>query len=419
MFYAPQVRSILKRYSDRYEGCKDITAGTVEKIDELFREMDRFVSLGGDNAHSLWVRAKRGPIEAFGDVDDWIAEEIVSSREEFEEWWREDFPAEEKWFLLSTAEHKGFRTVFLNHKPVISIDPRGKHGEWTDLTEFVQWAIDGVRDCVAMVESGTYAKEVEKGVDPRDRSGTVARADFWRVYPDSKEEYYNDITGAEIDEFVAAVAEQGDEQYPEPKGRLKEITANDFYGFCAAGYRANHYKGLKGKTLRKMYEAHADGRDEGLGEIDQDSPEAFSHWYHDRDRCGGHPWEVCRGGNSTHVSLFVRSDDKGWYLEVAGKSWGRSIETARFLLALRRKGLPVVVDDGKELAARFLGTDRIGIVPDGIFPRYCDSWFPGENIVDFMNLPSEKEDREKLIPYVTWHPLDDYCLKLAPKDNDE
>ena len=62
MFYAPQVRAILKHYSDRFEGCKDITAETVKKIDELFHEMDRFVSLGGDNAHSLWVRAKRGPI---------------------------------------------------------------------------------------------------------------------------------------------------------------------------------------------------------------------------------------------------------------------------------------------------------------------------------------------------------------------
>jgi hypothetical protein len=413
MFYAPQVRAILKHYSDRYEGCKDITAETMKKIDELFHEMDRFVSLGGDNAHSLWVRAKRGPIEAFGDVEEWIAEEMVSSREEFEEWWREDFPTEEKWFLLSTAEYKGFRTVFLNHKPVISIDPREKHGEWNDLTEFVQWAIDGVRDCIAMVKAGTYVQSVENGVDPRDRSGTVAREDFWRVFPDSKEDYYKDITKEEINEFVTAVSEQGDERFPKPKTRLKEMTANDFYDFCAEGYRANFYEGLEGKTPRQMYDAHADGRDEGLGEIDPDSPEAFHRWYHDRNRGGGHPWEVCRGGNSTHVSLFVRSDERGYYLEVAGKSWGRSIETARFFLALRRKGLPVVVDDGKELVARFLGTDRIGIVPDGIFPRYCDSWFPGEDIVDFMNLPPEKEDREKLIPYVKWHALDDYCVTLA------
>lgn len=416
MFYAPQVKAIIRSYSERHEGCKDITAETTKKIDELFQEMERFVSLGGDNAHSLWVRAQRGPIEAFGDVEEWIEEETVSSREEFEEWWREDFPTEEKWFLLSTAEYRGFRTVFLNHKPVITIDPREEHGEWYDLTEFVQWAIEAVRDCVAMVEAGTYVRAVEQGVDPRDRSGTVARADYWRVFPEDKEDYYKDIAQAEIDEFVSAVAEQGDERYPEPKGRLKEMTANDFYGFCAAGYLANHYEGLEGKTPRQMYDAHADGRDEGLGEIDPDSPAAFHSWYHDRERRGGHPWEVCRGGNSTHVSLYVCDDDKGYYLAVDGKSWGRSIETAKFFLALLRKGLPVVVHDGRELAARFLGTDRIGIVPDGIFPRYCDSWFPGENVVDFMNLPVEKKEREELIPYVTWHALDDYCVTLAPPD---
>ena len=100
MFYAPQVKAVLRNYSERHEGCKDITAETTKKIDELFQEMERFVSLGGDNAHSLWVRAQRGPIEAFGNGEEWIEEEMVSSREEFEEWWREDFPFEEKWFLL-------------------------------------------------------------------------------------------------------------------------------------------------------------------------------------------------------------------------------------------------------------------------------------------------------------------------------
>lgn len=32
-------------------------------------------------------------------------------------------------------------------------------------------------------------------------------------------------------------------------------------------------------------------------------PEAFQTWLRDRERHGGHPWEVCCGGNSTHVSL--------------------------------------------------------------------------------------------------------------------
>lgn len=41
-------------------------------------------------------------------------------------------------------------------------------------------------------------------------------------------------------------------------------------------------------------------------------------------------WEVCRGGNSTHVGLYVHHNENGYYLAVAGKSWSRSIEAIKF-----------------------------------------------------------------------------------------
>ena len=48
------------------------------------------------------------------------------------------------------------------------------------------------------------------------------------------------------------------------------------------GYVANNYEGLD-LSPRDQYFKHADGRDGGLGEIDPDSPEAFSDWYHNRE----------------------------------------------------------------------------------------------------------------------------------------
>lgn len=39
--------------------------------------------------------------------------------------------------------------------------------------------------------------------------------------------------------------------------------------------------------------------------MDVDSPEAFTLCFNERHRCGGHLWEVCRGGNSTHMALYV------------------------------------------------------------------------------------------------------------------
>ena len=120
-------------------------------------------------------------------------------------------------------------------------------------------------------------------------------------------------------------------------------------------------------------------------------------------RGGGHPFEVCRGGNSTHVSLYVHSKPDGWYLSVAGDAWNRTIESVKFYLALRLEGLPVYMHNGKLLAERLLQNEKIGIVPEGVFPTYCSSYFPDEEVIDYMNL--DYEDREKLAPFCIWQEI--------------
>ncbi|MBR6021482.1 MAG: hypothetical protein IK066_03575 [Kiritimatiellae bacterium] len=406
--FAPQIKNLVS-HGRSWEGESALDAPSRKKLAELFETLDRFEPVGDDNLHVLWLRAPRGPVSAFGDVEEWLEEGEVSSREQFESWWLEEFPREETWFRLSAAEYRDYRTVCVNHRAVIQIDPH-KTGEWLDLTEFLQWAIDAAREAADMVANGTYSAVIEAGVAPRDRFGTVAHADFWSVFPEDKADFFKDFPPSDLDAFAAAVAAQPPGDFPKPDARLPRMTANDFYRFCAAGYRACGYPGSDTLSPRELYDANADGRDEGLSEIDPDSPEAFDAWYVNRPR-GGHPWEVCRGGNSTHISLCACRDEGGWYLSLAGKSWVRAVETAKFFLALRRLDLPVVLDDAPTILARFRGTDRIGIVPDGIFPRYCESWFPGEPIADFMNLPTEPPDRDAILPHVRWLPLETLRLK--------
>ena len=56
----------------------------------------------------------------------------------------------------------------------------------------------------------------------------------------------------------------------------------------------------------------------------------------------------------------------------------------------------------KGIMDRFLGIDRIGIVPEHVIPIYCESWFPNMEILDFMNLPYETDDYEKMLPKIIW-----------------
>ena len=71
-------------------------------------------------------------------------------------------------------------------------------------------------------------------------------------------------------------------------------------------------------TPRAKYRKMAYGRDEGLVDIAGDPEKAFDDWYCDKSHRGGHPWEICRGGNSTHISLIVHKKKEGWQLYLAG-----------------------------------------------------------------------------------------------------
>ena len=192
------------------------------------------------------------------------------------------------------------------------------------------------------------------------------------------------------------------------------MTANDFFRFCAMGYAENQYSGCD-KAPKDQYYLHADGRDDGLQNIDADSPEAFHAWLHDRNRYGGHPWEVCRGGNSTHVSLQVTEDDGGYFLYLAGDAWNRTIETVKFYLALTRAHIPVYLVEAQTLADRLAEKEKIGIVPEGVMPAYCGNWFPNEHIIDFMNLPDE--NREKFLPFCTWYDEQPVTLSQDKESN--
>ena len=113
--------------------------------------------------------------------------------------------------------------------------------------------------------------------------------------------------------------------------------------------------------------------------------------------------EKMTGAVTTHIDCIVHQDAHGYYLVVAGLAETRTIEAVRFFLALYRAGVPVCIRNAEELKARLTGAESIGIVPEGVFPAYCHDRFPGESIVDFMNLPRERQD--ELAKYCRWQPI--------------
>jgi hypothetical protein len=265
--------------------------------------------------------------------------------------------------------------------------------------------LEKVEEMIGYLKSGRYNEYVDKNLPYSKRFGKILREDYWRIFPEEKEGHLKNIDRDEVASFTALMKKQPEN---DPAARLPEMTADLFFDVCRLGYEANDYKGIEKSTSKELYREHADGRDEGLLTLDGSSAEVFDKWYHDKTHYGGHPWEVCRGGNSTHISLYVCHDEKGWWFTLSGSSLGRLVETVKFYLALVKQGIPVFLRDGSGLAGMLTGMDYIGIVPDRIFPRYCSSLFPGEEMLDFMNLPWE--NRAQIEKAATWYPLKEVHL---------
>lgn len=375
-----------------------------ELLDELFVLLEKVKSVTDNGVRSLWLTAQRGMFDDFGNIAEMIEEGEFDSLSEAEEYWKEMYPDEIEWYAFSALEDKeiGYRAIYLCHRCAIVQDKRRNQASLEqDISEFVQWLLESVRNCIDMLRLGNYNDYVLNNLPPQHRTGTIKRKDFWSIWSDKKREFFKRITPEDVEEFIRIASKQ-------PKTvanfslRLRSMTANDFYKYCTMGYEANNYRGNE-KQPKEQYYMNADGRDDGLCEIAPDSPEEFSNWLNNRAQYGGHPWEICRGGNSTHISLMVVQDEKGFYLFLSGSAINRTIETVKIYLALSRAGVPVYLCEATTLVSRLEENELIGIVPEGINPFYCESLFSQEHIITFINLP--EEDRESFLPYCNWQPI--------------
>lgn len=236
--------------------------------------------------------------------------------------------------------------------------------------------------------------------------------DFWDILGD--ETFRPDIgLGMELIEKLKVAV--GGTVKGEPE-LLDEMTSGEFIRLCEICYEANNYFKNQDKVLSPLekYLNLADGRDAGLRKIDPESPQAFHDWYHSGSTMGAHPWEICRGGNSTHISLFISEKNGKWAVRLAGSSIGRVEETARMAVALHENKIPFELWEAEEIVRMVTGDDFIGIVPDTVFPRYCHSLFPKEDrIIGFMNLGFEKEYVPKIVEKTFWYPLEEIKLIVA------
>jgi len=391
--YAPQIDHFIECFGKRgYNGIGNIIydEDSYSLLNQFFEELHKITPISENGCRELYVCVERGDIEAYGDYQEWYDAGAGDSYEEFEQEWKTFYPDETKWYhILAVDTEDGYQSVVVNNRLVIEVRPSDEEGYPHDIKGFTNWLLESVKQCIRDIRNGTYMDFVRSNLPDEYKTGTILQSELWEIYPKDRAELFDGLSSDDVDEIFHYIDEQPKEGY-KPIGRIESVTANDFYNYCAIGYKAMGYK-VEGMTPKEQYYRFADGRDEELSTIDPDSEEAFKEWLTFDGRGYGHPWEVSRGGNSTHIDFQVDFDSDGYYFYLAGAN--RANETLKFFLATSRARLPVYLYKADVFKRRMQGAEKIGVVPSNIIPKYRSGDFPGEDIISFMNLPIENPER--------------------------
>ena len=214
----------------------------------------------------------------------------------------------------------------------------------------------------------------------------------------------------------------------EENAYVENMTANKFFEYCRIAYIAAEEKDDhldKSLLGREMYDRYSDGRYGALLDIDPDSPDEFLAWLDGKVPCdkhgGDHPWEIKRGGNTTHIDLYVhRPSHYDWYTDgekkekmsrtvkvgLRGHHIGRIVETVKMFLAIKKAGLPIWMSDAQSVRNRILGLDWIGIIPESDSLHRGWQEFPGGfHVADVMHFSRFGRHRRHVLPFVSWKPV--------------
>lgn len=407
--FVPEINAIIEH---AHSENSHISSDSYLKLKELYEIFSCIKSGEDDENRHTWFEVPRGPISAFGDYDEYKESGEVETPEEFEQLWKDYYPEETTWYRFDTAKYQNELFFHLDGKLIVSIredEPPGKAPVFDPnyFDRIADWLLRKVASETDKLKKDetAYNQYIEQNLSRSKRFGRIKRKDYWEIQGDETIRPDKNLSDESIKKLKIVVAKTKNQDIP----LVEKMTAGEFFRICEICYDANSYfkNSQVQLTPKEKYLQMADGRDGGLRELAEDSPSAFYEWYHSSAWLGGHPWEICRGGNSTHISLYISDVQGKWKVRLAGSSIVRVEETVRMAVALYDSNIPFELSDAEEILRMVTGNDYIGIVPEYIFPRYCHRFFPKEDqIIDFMNLGYDKDVTGKIAEKAYWYPLE-------------
>jgi hypothetical protein len=341
-----------------------------------------------------------------------VKQELTEEDDYDHDAWQLDYPYATEWLGVRFRQCEGVWSVYHPQLPASwRYDPRTQavsgftESDDEEVTqsvyEYLTWIAAAVTEQLRafLADPEKYNAFVEAHVPNRKRVGQIRRKELWQALPTEHHFLRDELLQDEVEEFVRIAPRLVDLK------PMAELTRDTYLRAVALCYAGAGYEGLEGLTPLAQYRKRADGRHDGLLDLPGDSPAAMATWLAGQPR-GGHPWEIARGGNTTHISLYVLKQEQGYTLTLDGSARTRAAETIRMALALDRAGIPFQLRDAASLATMALGEDWVGIVP-----RHEDAYssaqlFPAQDDVKDILSYAAIEEYPAVDEQVRWYPVE-------------
>jgi len=355
-----------------------------------------------------------------------LVEQFQPYHESIDSIWRFYLKVNHKWQSIVVQKYQKNYFVHLRGRETISYPEREVSVETENLIKswilpLREWKKESFRNPVQA------QSELMRKLPMELRMGLISRKNMQRLLPDWMP-ISEQLKTKEKQKLFELLLHSD----PEP---LPQMTLDLYLKYCKFAYQANpttfentlfsdKRKFEYGLSGLEYYKRYADGRHGGLLKVDSKSPEAFLKWYHSSEWQGSHPWEIYRGGNSTHISLSVSEHryKPGWTVDLTAFSSTRLVETCRIALAFEKEGLSFNLNHSGSYLKRILAEDWVGILPTDAGIKYGWHLFPEKyNVADCIHLDWILEEskarrltRNQLKHLVSWLPVE---VTSFPRDS--
>lgn len=384
--------------------CDDETMKIVNRIFEKLKIFDNKNKNEKDDwYYFLYYEAKRGSIEDYADYKEYLEEGYVKNYQEFKKDWLFNYPKETYWYKLEFRkvinDDKTFVMMGINQHTFLNIDPINGKGWKYDCTEIVGVIEEIVDEVISKIKTDEYIPYLKAHFPYTMRKGIISIKDFWNLYPDIKEEYFNDLKQYDLNQFIKFIQE---DNLKEKATIFKHFTAKKYYDICALGYRALGFDSESKLSNKELFYKKSDGRVQGLDDIDMNSETEFDDWYNEHKHGFDHTFEILPGRSFYRGHLYIAKKDEGYYLLLGGNNYFTAKQIIVFYMELRKNGIIPYLYDSELIVGRLEESVDIAVLPE-YEDTYGYSYVFGKTYIDAINIDDDKTD--EFIKKVKWEDI--------------